>query len=212
MTAGFFIVRRTVACWVAALAGSLLMMSVALADSKTIFITSNGWHTGVVLAVKDVPDGVLPEIADFPKARYLEFGWGDAAYYPNRDAGLAQGLSAIMTKSPAVMHVVGLWGPPARVFPDAEVVELVLTPDQFAALAAYLHDSFDRADGGRVAAPAPGLYAFSLFYPAVGDFHWGNTCNHWTANALAVAGFDIQPEDKRRASVLMRAVRKLAEE
>jgi hypothetical protein len=40
-----------------------------------------------VLARADVPESVIPEIADFPQARFFEFGWGDAEFYPARVAG-----------------------------------------------------------------------------------------------------------------------------
>ena len=209
----FFIIRRMTMIWLVAFATGVAVVSPVVAgDRLTVSVTSNGWHTGIVVAVEDIPDTVLPEIADFPDARFVEFGWGDAAFYPDQEAGMAQGLAAIMTKSPAVMHVAGLWGQPSRVFPEAEVVVLTLDTKQFAALLTYLDGSFDRGGEERVASSAPGLYDFSLFYPARGAFHLGNTCNHWTAEGLAAAGLDIDPSGKRRASTLMRAVRKVADE
>lgn len=182
----------------------------AFAKDVSIYVTSNGWHSGIVIARVDLPVGAIPETADFPNARYFEFGWGDAAYYPDRDAGLGKGAAALFGNSPAVVHLVGLWGSPARVFPDAEVIELSLTPEGFDALIGYLDRSFDRGDTDRVVASAPGLYDISLFYPATGDFHASNTCNHWTARGLQTAGFDIDPTGKRRASRLMAAVREIA--
>ncbi len=184
----------------------------AASTSHTIYVTSNGWHTGIVIARADLPAGKIPETADFPRARYFEFGWGDAAYYPDREAGLAQGLGAIMSVSPAVVHLVGLWGTPDLVFPETEVVALSLDAGGFSALIDYLHESFDRGGAERVPSSASGLYDISLFYPATGEFHLSNTCNHWTARGLQAAGFDIKPAGKRRASVLMRKVRELAEE
>ncbi len=187
-----------------------LPVAAAQPSSHTIFVTSNGWHTGLVVARTDLPIGAIPETGDFPAAEYFEFGWGDAEFYPDREAGLGKGLSAVMSASPAVVHMVGLWSTPDRVFQEAEVVALTLTPVNFAALIDFLTSSFDRGDADRIAASAPGLYASSAFYPATGEFHLGNTCNHWTARGLAAAGFDIDPSGKRRASVLMRAVRRLA--
>ncbi len=181
-------------------------------ETHTIFVTSNGWHTGIVISRNDLPDGAIPETADFPRAKFFEFGWGDADFYPDREAGLAKGLGAIMSSSPAVVHLVNLWGPPDQVFQEAEVVQLSIGADALAALIDFLNDSFDRGGADRVAASAPGLYSSSGFYPATGEFHYGNTCNHWTARGLAAAGFDIDPSGMRRASALMRAVRKLAKE
>ena len=34
----------------------------------TIYVTSNGWHTGIAIARADLPPGLVPEAADFPNA------------------------------------------------------------------------------------------------------------------------------------------------
>ena len=68
----------------------------------------------------------MPETADFPEARFFEFGWGDAAYYPAREATLGMALSAALVPTPAVVHVVGLDRHPADAFPEAEVARLVI--------------------------------------------------------------------------------------
>ncbi|MGH7005996.1 MAG: DUF2459 domain-containing protein, partial [Alphaproteobacteria bacterium] len=49
---------------------------------RIVVITSNGWHTGILIARADLRRGVLPETEDFPAALYFEFGWGDREYYP----------------------------------------------------------------------------------------------------------------------------------
>ena len=48
----------------------------------TIYVASNGWHSAIVLPRAALPPGVLLEAADFPRAAYLSFGWGDATYFP----------------------------------------------------------------------------------------------------------------------------------
>lgn len=56
-------------------------------------VVSNGWHAAIVLPKDDVAaTGLLPEAADFPAARYLEFGWGDREYYPAKDPTAAMAL------------------------------------------------------------------------------------------------------------------------
>ncbi len=67
-------------------------------------------------------------------------------------------------------------------------------------------------DGSRAKATGPGLYAASLFYPAVGRFHLFNTCNTWTARALAAAGFDVVDANSTKAEELMRQVRLLGKQ
>ena len=175
----------------------------------TIFVTSNGWHSSIVFARADLPPGRVPEAADFPDARYLEFGWGDAEYYPAKDATVGMALSAALVPTPAVVHVAGLLVEPARRYPKAEVVPISIDAQGLGRLVDFIDATFARSGGPRAAATGPGLYAASLFYPAVGQFHLFNTCNTWTARALAAAGFDVSASGTSRAEALMQQVRVL---
>ena len=179
-------------------------------DAKTvIFVTSNGWHSGIVVAKADLPPDRLPETVDFPEARFLEFGWGDAVYYPAKQPTFGMSLQAALVPTPAVVHVAGLWGEPARVNPKAEVVSLPIDDENFGRLVDFVDASFERSGAARIAATGPGLYATSRFYPAKGSFHLFNTCNTWTARALAAAGFDVSASGTFRAEALMQQVRAL---
>ena len=172
-----------------------------------IFVFSNGWHTSIILARSDPASGRIPEAADFPKARYLEFGWGDAEYYPAEKATLGMTLSAALVPTPSVLHVAGLVSDPVHLYPGAEVISLPLDDAGMQRLVDFIDASFKRDGKDRAAATGPGLYPSSRFYPAVGRFHLLNTCNTWTARALKAAGFDVDP-DTTRAESLMRQVRR----
>ena len=69
-----------------------------LGAKNTIFVTSNGWHSSIVIARADLPYGRIPEVEDFPHARFLEFGWGDGEYYPAKDPTIAMTLRAAWKK------------------------------------------------------------------------------------------------------------------
>ena len=118
-------------------------------------------------------------------------------------------LQAGLVPTPAVVHVAGLWGKPARVYPKAEVVSLPIDDENFGRLVDFIDASFERSGAARAASTGPGLYATSLFYPAKGRFHLFNTCNTWTARVLAAAGFEVSPSGTFRAEALMRQVRAL---
>lgn len=173
----------------------------------TIFVTSNGWHSGLVLPRAAVPPARVPEAAAFPNARFLEFGWGDAEYFPAPEPTVGMTLRAGLLPTPAVLHVVPLWKGPRRVYPKAEVIAVTLDGGQLDRLAAFIGASFDRSAGGA----RPGLYAHSRFYPAKGRFHLGNTCNSWIARALAAAGLAVDVTDAARAADLLSQVRRLGE-
>ncbi len=155
---------------------------------RVVYVISNGWHTGLVLARADVSPGLIPEAADFPDARYLEFGWGDREYYPSSRPTVGMALAAALTPSPAVIHLYGREAPPRPSPPDFEVLAVPVTAAGLDRLVAYLDADFDRPVGGRAASVAPGLYRDSRFYPAHGRFYLFNTCNTWTARMLAAAG------------------------
>ena len=184
--------------------------AVAWHEKNIVFVASNGWHSSIVIARADLTPSRLPEAQDFPAARYLEFGWGDAEYYPAKDPTIAMALRALFTPTPSVVHVAGLNMEPARFYPDYEVVALGIDDENIARLVDFIDASFDRSGAARVQATGPGLYADSLFYPARGKFYLGNTCNSWTARALVAAGFDIDTSGVASAEGLMAAVRMLA--
>jgi uncharacterized protein (TIGR02117 family) len=177
----------------------------------TVFITSNGWHTGIVVAAKAIPPGRIPETADFSDARYFEFGWGDAEYYPARQPTVGMTLRAALMPTAAVVHIAALRDLPARVYPRAEVIALTLMGGQQDRLLAHIAASFERGAGRRAISTGPGLYADSHFYPATGRFHLANTCNSWTARGLVAAGLKVDPSEAARAEDLMVQLRPLAD-
>ena len=86
----------------------------AAGSARTIFVISNGFHSAIVLSPADLPPGRIPEAGDFPNARYLEFGWGDAEYYPAKQATIGMTLRAALVPTPSVLHLAGLSAAPAR--------------------------------------------------------------------------------------------------
>jgi len=198
--------RAAIICALIGLGLAFGPSSPAFARSYTVFVSSNGWHTDIAIARGDIPEGRIPEREDFAQAAYLQFGWGDADYYTTPDPGLGTTLGAAFP-GPAVVHVAGLWGRPSEVFRETEEIALTLDAAQFGRLVDYLHDSFDRGDAARVAATAKGVYDFSAFYPATGEFHLFNTCNTWTARGLVAAGIDISVSGVQSADDVMRQLR-----
>ncbi|MDP6708981.1 MAG: DUF2459 domain-containing protein [Alphaproteobacteria bacterium] len=203
---------RRVGRWLAlSLAFALLVGETAttgLANATvTIHVTSNGWHTNIVVARADLAAGSVPEVADLPEARYLSFGWGDAEYYPARRPTFGMALGAALQPTPAVVHLAGFAAPPGEALPSAEVISLKLSAGGFRSLVTYLHGSFARGGADRIAATGHGLYRMSGFYPATGEFHLFNTCNTWTARGLQAAGLDIDIASATSAEDVMAQLR-----
>lgn len=177
------------------------------AAERVVYLINIGWHTGIAISVADVDRSLIPEAADLPTARWIEFGWGDAEFYLDPNPSIGQYLAAAFEETPAVMHLVGIPAPPEVYFPKAEVVVVPLDAGQIARLQAFISASFERGGASRAPRLGRGLYATSAFYDAHGVFTLDNTCNTWVARAFAAAGLEIDPEGVRRASTVTALVR-----
>jgi uncharacterized protein (TIGR02117 family) len=185
---------------------------IVIGQGFTAEVSADDWHAGIVLRREAVAaTGLLPEIADFPDAAYLEFGWGDRTYYPSRDKTLAMTLAAALTDTPAIMHVAGFWGAAAEVWPGRETIEISLDAAAFERLVAAIAGTFERLEGERAEIVSGGLYPGSHFYNASGSFHLLNTCNTWVARMLAAAGVPVRAEGIVTAGDLMGRLRAVAE-
>lgn len=173
----------------------------------TIYVVSHAGHTGIALRKADVPAGLWPELRDFPDARYLEVGWGDADYYPMPDPGLCTTLKAAFLPTDSVLHVVGFDTAVPRYFSGNEVVAIGVPRAAAANLARYIDDAYRRSDAAPAVAISPGLYGDSRFYPARQRFHLLRTCNVWIAGALRAAGLPVH--DDITSAGLMAQVRAL---
>lgn len=160
---------------------------------RTIHVVSHGWHTGIAIQRTDFTNAGWPVLADFPAADYLEFGWGDAVYYPAERVTVGMGLKALCWPTPSVMHVTAVRGDLTAAFPESEIIRVDLSPAGFARMTEFIERQFRLDDAGRLIPVAPGLYGEGKFYAARGKFHFPKTCNRWTARALRSAGCPITP-------------------
>jgi uncharacterized protein (TIGR02117 family) len=176
------------------------------AEKIEIYVTSNGWHSGVAL-----PRAKLAEYASgrgypalvavtqrFAEFDWIEFGWGDAEFYRITptvgDVSIMVGLRALFSPgNTSVVHVVGFSGDPARVFSSGEVVRVPLSRNGFDQMLAKLDAAFVPPHGGALSDVGRGLYGASLFYPANGTFSILKVCNHWIDDLLGAAGLPTAP-------------------
>lgn len=160
---------------------------------KTVHVIRHGWHVGIAVHRADVPPDVLPVIRDFPKADYVEFGWGDDAYYRSPHPTKGMMLKAALWPTPSVLHVAGLQGTPREVFPASDIVEVELSEQGWDRMAGFIDKTFARDADGRLQPLERGLYGDSRFYRALGKFYFPRMCNMWSASALRKAGCPITP-------------------
>lgn len=161
--------------------------------STSIYVVTQGWHTGIAIRAADVPSGLWPERADFPRAQFLEVGWGERDYWqsPRATSGLA--LNAGLRPNPSALRVIALAGPIEDTFVDSDIVAIDLSRPGFERLITFIHESYAPGDSGRAVQLGPGPVPNSRYYLARGNYHAFNTSNKWTARALRTAGLPITP-------------------
>lgn len=160
-------------------------------DGITVYVATNGVHTGLILPTRSAGIDWSPvirpqDIADPRYAgRWLWFGWGERNFYLKtptwRDLTFGTAVHAAVGSNRTLMHVDHLLEP----WPDARPIRV--TPDQYRRLVAAIDASFDRADRR----PIPGYDVADVFYPARGTYDAVRTCNWWTGRMLAAAGVRI---------------------
>lgn len=155
------------------------------AQGVTIYVADNGIHTDLVLPAADFADMVRPEHFADPNAGAQPmrmFGWGDHDFYLNTptwwDVNPVRVLRALAGRGVTVLHVSAAPAPQ----PGAKIRRLVLRPEEYARLVAYVRNGF--APGARIR----GYGAHDVFYPARGGYSALRTCNEWTASGLRAAG------------------------
>ncbi len=158
-----------------------------------VLVESNGIHTGLILP--KVAAGVdwrplLPatDLADprFAAYDHVAIGWGDRHFYVETptwaDVRPMTIVSAALGSEETVLHVEHI----AEPAPGAQVRVVMLRPEQYRRLAAFVRASFAPRGWYR-----HGYGADDVFYAATGRYDAIRTCNTWTGDALRVAGVRI---------------------
>ncbi|MCU0828443.1 MAG: DUF2459 domain-containing protein [Tabrizicola sp.] len=118
-----------------------------------------------------------------PKAQWLVFGWGSAAFYTTAGTYADITASAVLTAATGDDAVIRLdaLGP----LPPMETLRfLELSEAQFRALLTET----TAALASETALDHPGFTGTDAFFPAHGHFHLFRTCNVWLGETLRASG------------------------
>ena len=174
--------------------------------SHVVYVVRRGHHTGVAVAVADWPNRNWPVLTSFPQARYLEFGWGDAAYYQAPDPSLGVTIAAVFWPTPTVMEVVP-WQAVAETTEDSETVVLHVSDAELQAIAESIDDSFVQpisatGNGYRVAGGPGALLSRARQVPHVQDVQpldGGTAAVGWMLSPAAVDDDGLASHHRRQA-------------
>ena len=159
--------------------------------NKTFYIVRHKWHTGIVIQISEIPLKLLPEKNHFPKAEFIEIGWGDAAFYRAKHIDFELISNALLFPTKSVVHIVGFESPVEVYFKNLPIFKINSNQKNYWKMLKFIGQSLFR-EANKIAKPiGPGLYGYSKFYNGVGNYHLFRTCNNWTAEALLNAGIPI---------------------
>lgn len=188
-------------------------------DLKSVYVVRRAWHTGIAIEVRDWPDRTWPVLADFPGARYLEFGWGEARYYQAEHPNWRMALAAALRPNPSVIEVRALYRMDLRPASDYEVVVLKLSASGLEAVARSIASTFasPAADTSQATSQVSWTGVeryeggdFVRFYHARGKFFFPRMCNRWTAQQLVAGGCPLRPATVVSAQRVIRDARRIA--
>ncbi|WP_047249458.1 TIGR02117 family protein [Chromobacterium subtsugae] len=169
----------------------------APADGIAVYLQdSNGVHTSLALPVQTPQQHwnalFSPRQTQRPELSaaqpYLAIGWGSRTFFLRTRswADLTAGNAiAALASDASVLHVEYLPKPAE----DADTRKILLTPGQYAKLAAFIRQSAAAGADSKPLWLANERYdGNDAFYQAHGRYTPFVTCNQWTRNALAAAG------------------------
>lgn len=164
------------------------------AQGIRIYVEDNGIHTGIVVPVRaaGVDWSELVRGEDLKDPRFAahgwrSFGWGDRDFYLNTptwaDLRPERVVTAAIGSGATLVHVDFIPEPAE----GPNVRAIVLRPEEYRRLAAFIRASFRAGPDGR-AARYPGYGNYDAFYDATGSYSAIRTCNSWTGEAFRAAG------------------------
>jgi uncharacterized protein (TIGR02117 family) len=165
-------------------------------DGIAIFIRTNGVHTWILMpkvtpAMDWRPYAPPEHLADprWGAASHIAIGYGNREFYLNTptwgDLTVRRAVGAFVGGGRTLLHVEHVDRPGE----DAEQRRILLRPEEYARLVAYVRARFQRDAAGRTMPVLGRGYGPSdMFYEAEGGYSFVMTCNEWTGRALRHAG------------------------
>jgi uncharacterized protein (TIGR02117 family) len=164
-------------------------------EGVTIYVTTNGFHTGLVIPVQHRRDKCFQVLNSsnfaqkYGEYRYIGFGWGDRDFYmASYNSGFPSAitvLDALFQPSETLMHV-DFYTNSLRT--DESVKAIVISQEQYEKLVDQVDASFHKQDEQYQWLAQAGYGPDDYFFKAKGKYHLFNTCNVWTGSVLRKAG------------------------
>ena len=143
-----------------------------------------GYHTGLVV---EQPPGAAWGPPDERRAPFVEFAWGDRAFYHAADRRPHRLFATLALPTASAVFADGVrWDGFSRA---RAVYEREVDAETLARLIGAVEASFERAASGARAEALPQTTGTrGRFFPSPERYLWTRDCNWWTARRLQDAG------------------------
>ncbi len=153
-----------------------------------VYVLDSGIHTAIVI---EQPQGWQLGPPGQEEATYVEYGWGDRAWYMEDKRGPLTVVSTVALPSESVTYVEGRATPHSG---GRTMLWRQVPAEQLARLVQALETSMQRTKNGRRAEPFPAVaHRPGRFYPAREFYIFWYDCNAWTVRQLAEAELATGP-------------------
>ncbi len=171
-------------------------------DEVEIYITSNGFHTDIVIPIPSQTNIQIPFFESLKKDsisnsylkepnlyKWLSIGWGDKGFYNESYNGnfptVFSCLNAALLPSPTLMHL-DFYKNDLRENKDCKKIKLKRS--EYDNLLQHIMSSFRTINKNEFTRlPQKGYSTSDYFFEAKGSYHLFYTCNSWTNEGLKKA-------------------------
>lgn len=174
---------------------------------QVIYIVRRQWHIAIEVPTDDLVAPLASLEVNFPKVKYLSFGFGDLHYLVAKNKSFP-GILAALWPGRGLILISGSNLSPEKIFGTDQVIPLAVSSAQGRAAQAFIWESLSNNASG-VAPYAEARPEEGLYFSAVPSYSAVYTCNTWVAEILAAAGLPVRAHGVIFANQLWSQVRRL---
>lgn len=173
-----------------------------------ILIVQQAWHTGIIIAVEDIPESIWPEKERYSQHKKIDVSWGDEKFYQANGRPIGLAIRAILWPTQSVIRVFPFNNPVQSAYgEDARIKSLFLSENEFHALCHFISESFIRNKNGNIRLSTVNTNN-RYYFLAKRKYHLFRTCNTWVALALKKSGLNTRSCCILNANQLFRQLKK----
>jgi uncharacterized protein (TIGR02117 family) len=173
----------------------LLLANSCLFGADTVhkvYLVNKSWHTGFIFSTSSIATSQIGALKIFDDYKYVDIGWGDAAFYMTPEFDTENALKAVLVPTKSVIRIEGYnvaiediasW--------NDFTIELQMNDDMFNNFCEFIENSFSRDTNDKYIVSKTLRDGKIRFFRSDLKYHGLNTCNTWAAKALKYSGFDI---------------------